>query len=79
MIIFEFMKFENINKLKQLIDNSNNIVIIPHTNPDGDAVGSCLALHFFFKAKTTQINGNSFFSNFNFPKTYIEGSVSGEA
>ena len=49
MIIFEFMKFENIDKLKQLIDNSNNIVIIPHTNPDGDAVGSCLALHCIFK------------------------------
>ena len=38
------MKFEKIKKLKELINDSENIVIIPHTSPDGDAIGSCLAL-----------------------------------
>ena len=44
MLIFEIMKFEKIKKLKELINDSKNIVIIPHTSPDGDAIGSCLAL-----------------------------------
>ena len=50
------MKFENIQKLKDLINTSNNIVIIPHTNPDGDALGSCLALKGIFN----KLNKNSF-------------------
>ena len=29
------------------LETSKKIVIIPHKNPDGDALGSCLALHFF--------------------------------
>lgn len=29
----------------QWIDSSRKIVIIPHYNPDGDAIGSCLALY----------------------------------
>jgi len=44
MLIFDLMKFDKIKKLKELINNSKNIVIIPHTSPDGDAIGSCLAL-----------------------------------
>ena len=38
------MNFEKIKKLKKLINDSENIVILPHTSPDGDAIGSCLAL-----------------------------------
>ena len=38
------MKNENIIILKKLLVEKKNIVIIPHTNPDGDAIGSCLAL-----------------------------------
>ncbi|MBH45808.1 MAG: DHH family phosphoesterase [Flavobacteriaceae bacterium] len=29
------------------LETPKKIVIIPHKNPDGDALGSCLALHFF--------------------------------
>ena len=43
------MKFEKIKKLKELINYSKNIVIIPHTSPDGDAIGSCLALYNILK------------------------------
>ena len=40
MLIFELMNFEKIKKLNELINASENIVIIPHTSPDGDAIGS---------------------------------------
>ena len=38
------MKNENIVVLKELLFRKKNIVIIPHANPDGDAIGSSLAL-----------------------------------
>jgi phosphoesterase RecJ-like protein len=38
-----------IQKAKHLLLNSENIVIISHTGPDGDAVGSTLALSDFLK------------------------------
>ena len=38
------MKNKNIAVLKELLVGEKNIVIIPHTNPDGDAIGSSLAL-----------------------------------
>lgn len=34
----------NIQQLQQRIDKAQNIAIIPHRNPDGDAIGSTLAL-----------------------------------
>ncbi|GEQ86075.1 exopolyphosphatase [Patiriisocius marinistellae] len=34
---------------QKLIESSKNIIIIGHKNPDGDAVGSTLGLHFFLK------------------------------
>jgi phosphoesterase RecJ-like protein len=38
------MKNKNIGVLKELLVSEKNIVIIPHINPDGDAIGSSLAL-----------------------------------
>ena len=38
------MKNQEINYLKKLISRKKNIVIIPHTNPDGDAIVSALGL-----------------------------------
>ena len=51
------MNFEKIKKLKELINDSKSIVIIPHTSPDGDAIGSCLALFNMLNTinKTSQI------------------------
>ena len=34
---------------KELLSHSKKIVVIGHKNPDGDAIGSCLALSFFLK------------------------------
>ncbi|MEN8224571.1 MAG: bifunctional oligoribonuclease/PAP phosphatase NrnA [Bacteroidota bacterium] len=43
------MKFNNITKIKELISRSDKILITTHTNPDGDAIGSSLALFHFLK------------------------------
>ncbi|WP_273566506.1 DHH family phosphoesterase [Maribacter halichondriae] len=38
------MNFEDIQTVKQLLSVPQKIVIVPHKNPDGDAIGSTLAL-----------------------------------
>ena len=40
---------ENIKEIFEKINNANNILITAHINPDGDAVGSCLALYNYIK------------------------------
>ncbi|WP_121665550.1 DHH family phosphoesterase [Mesonia aquimarina] len=45
------MTTQEIADLKKLLDTPTDIVIVPHKNPDGDAIGSCLALHHFLKEK----------------------------
>lgn len=39
------MNEESLNKLKALLADPKRIVIVPHKNPDGDAIGSTLALY----------------------------------
>jgi len=45
-MLFETREFNN---LKKEILNKKNAAIIAHKGPDGDAIGSCLALYFFLK------------------------------
>ena len=55
-------------EILNLIDNSSNILIITHVNPDGDTLGSASALKSFIGDKADiliQIK-----DNFNFPSTY---------
>lgn len=40
-------KFNNIQACKKIFLNAKSIIISTHTNPDGDALGSSLALHRF--------------------------------
>lgn len=42
------MQKDSFAKFKALINKSNNIVIVTHYNPDGDAMGSSLALYNYF-------------------------------
>ena len=35
----------NKSEIKQLIDSGKNIVLTAHTNPDGDAIGSLIAMY----------------------------------
>lgn len=41
------MNNETFDTLKQLLSQPKKIVIVPHQNPDGDAMGSTLALNIF--------------------------------
>ncbi|MDV6170091.1 bifunctional oligoribonuclease/PAP phosphatase NrnA [Flavobacterium sp. DG1-102-2] len=45
------MNNEDINGVKQLLALPKKIAIIPHRNPDGDAMGSTLGLYHFLKYK----------------------------
>ena len=38
-----------LNSVTKLISEKRNIILIPHSSPDADALGSCLALYHFFK------------------------------
>jgi len=38
------MNLEHLNELKKLLSSTKKIAIVPHKNPDGDAIGSTLAL-----------------------------------
>ncbi len=43
------MILKNIKELKKVLKEPKNIVVIGHKNPDGDAVGSTIALNLFLK------------------------------
>lgn len=43
------MKNTDITKIKNLLSSPKKIIIVPHKNPDGDAVGSSLGLYLFLK------------------------------
>ena len=45
------MEIKNIQNLQSLLHLAKKIVIIPHTNPDGDAIGSSLAWMHFLQNK----------------------------
>ncbi len=55
------MNLEDIKRIKKLLSNPQNIVIIPHKNPDGDAIGSTLALWHYLQnrgQKATVVSPN---------------------
>lgn len=57
------MNLEDITTVKSILSQPQKIVIIPHKNPDGDAIGSCLALRGFLLKKgqnATVISPNDF-------------------
>ena len=57
------MTREDIDVVKQLLESPKKIAIIPHRNPDGDAMGSTLGLYHFLKLlghEPTVITPNDF-------------------
>ncbi|WP_026449775.1 DHH family phosphoesterase [Aequorivita capsosiphonis] len=57
------MNKETTEIVKGLLSSPQNVAIIGHKNPDGDALGSCLGLSFFLKSlghKTTVVMPNDF-------------------
>lgn len=45
------MKLSDIKEIKELFSTPKNVVIVPHRNPDGDAIGASLAVYHFLKNK----------------------------
>lgn len=57
MKIFETMEIQQIiKKINNLISESNNILLISHRNPDGDTLGSNLALTHYLKSQAKQVS-----------------------
>ncbi len=50
------MNKESICSVKQLLSSQKNIVIVSHKNPDGDAIGSALALYHFLLKLNHNVN-----------------------
>lgn len=50
------MKKEDIDKAKSLIEKARKIAVVSHFNPDGDAIGSTLALYNFMENEGKTIN-----------------------
>lgn len=50
------MKIQQLSALQALLDTSKSIVVIPHQNPDGDALGSCLAWASFLQQKGHRVH-----------------------
>ena len=62
MIILAHQYAGKINELRKLLKEAKNIIIVTHNNPDGDAIGSSLALfHYLNKIniKSTIITPNN--------------------
>lgn len=49
------MTQQNIEHIKQLLESPKQIVIVPHKNPDGDAMGSTLGLYHYLKKYNHQV------------------------
>lgn len=48
-IFFHVRTYKNTDQLWDMIDSCSNIVLVGHTNPDGDAIGSLSAMYHFLK------------------------------
>ncbi len=57
---------ESIKQLKEILSTPKKLVIIPHRNPDGDAIGSCLGLSHIVKqlGHTSTVIAPNDFPNF---------------
>jgi phosphoesterase RecJ-like protein len=49
--ITEIISKEHVEKVRSYIEKYNKIVITTHLSPDGDALGSSLALYHYFSRK----------------------------
>lgn len=50
------MNKQDITSIKQLLSTKKKIVIVPHKNPDGDAIGSTLGLYHYLLKGHHQVN-----------------------
>jgi len=45
------MNVTEIKEIKEFFSTPKNVVVVPHRNPDGDAMGSCLAIYHYLGSK----------------------------
>lgn len=45
------MNVKDIKEIKALLSTPKNVVVVPHRNPDGDAIGASLAMYHYLKSK----------------------------
>ena len=50
------MNTQDITSIKQLLSTKKKIVIVPHKNPDGDAIGSTLGLYHYLIKSNHKVN-----------------------
>lgn len=50
------MNKQDISSIKQLLSTTKKIVIVPHKNPDGDAIGSSLGLYHYLLKGNHEVN-----------------------
>ena len=50
------MNKQDISSIKQLLSTKQKIVIVPHKNPDGDAIGSTLGLYHYLNKSPHTVN-----------------------
>lgn len=50
------MNSEDITSLKSRLESTRRILLVPHKNPDGDAIGACLALYHYFSRQGHQVD-----------------------
>jgi phosphoesterase RecJ-like protein len=55
-VILDKQYHTKINKLKELLSQPRNIVILSHKNPDGDAIGSCTGLFHYLKSLNHRVH-----------------------
>ena len=72
------MNIEEIHAVNDLLNDPKNIVVIPHKNPDWDAIGATLALSKYLKKRNHQVNviaPNDYpdFLKFHISQFYMEG------
>jgi len=50
------MNKSEIKEIKELLSSPKNVVIVPHRNPDGDAIGASLAMYHYLNKKGHNVN-----------------------
>ncbi|UMB54894.1 bifunctional oligoribonuclease/PAP phosphatase NrnA [Lutibacter sp. A64] len=45
------MDVREFKEVKELLSSKKDIVLVPHRNPDGDAIGACLAMYHYLQKK----------------------------
>ena len=56
MLSSSYIKMAQLEKAQELINQSHNVVVLTHMSPDGDAMGSSLAMRHFLEAWGKHVN-----------------------